>query len=143
MADILHDLPIKVTADRVFWGISTAEGLDTWWTERAAGEPREGETYELGFGPDYQWRAMVTRCVPDTEFELQMVRADAGWLGTRVGFTLEPRNGVTWLRFRHTGWPDAGEHYRISCNCWAMYLRILRRALEYGESVPYDARLDV
>jgi hypothetical protein len=72
-----------------------------------------------------------------------MTRADADWLGTRVGVELEPRDGATWVRFHHTGWPEPNEHYRISCNCWAMYLRVLRRSLEHGESVPYEARLDV
>jgi hypothetical protein len=31
---------------------------------------------------------------------------------------------------------------RISCHCWALYLRLLRRHLEFGESVPYDRRLE-
>jgi hypothetical protein len=45
--------------------------------------------------------------------------------------------------FRHTGWAEPNEHFRISNHCWAMYLRILRRYLEYGEIVPYEQRLDV
>jgi hypothetical protein len=80
--------------------------------------------------------------VPDAEFELEMVRADRDWTGTRVTLRLEPRDGATWVRFSHTGWPAQNEHYRISCNCWAMYLRILRRSLERGESVTYEDRLD-
>lgn len=72
-----------------------------------------------------------------------MLRADADWTGTRVGFRLESRPPGTWVRFWHTGWQDANEHYRISCHCWAMYLRILRRYLDHGESVPYERRLEV
>lgn len=143
MPDILHDFPIQAPLDRVFGAVSTSQGLDTWWTERSAGRPELGAEYELGFGPEYDWRARVTRYTPDAEFELEMVRADPDWIGTRVGLQLEPRDGVTWVRFHHTGWPAANEHYRISCNCWAMYLRILRRSLEHGESVPYEDRLDV
>lgn len=143
MPDVLHDLPIKAPLVRVFQAVSTAPGLDCWWTKRSAGKPAEGAEYELWFGPEYDWRAQVTRCVPDSEFELQMTRADADWIGTRVGFHLKERNGATWLQFHHTGWPSANEHYRISCNCWALYLRILRRHLEFGESVPYESRLDV
>lgn len=143
MADILHDLPIDAPPDRVFHAVSTPEGLDTWWTQRSAGAPQEGAEYELGFGPEYDWRARVTRCVPGREFELEMARSDRDWLGTRVGFRLEPRGYGTWLRFSHTGWPAPNEHYRISCNCWALYLRVLRRSLEHGESVPYEQRLDV
>jgi hypothetical protein len=43
----------------------------------------------------------------------------------------------------HTGWPDAGEHYRTSSHCRALYLRILRRFVEHGETVPYADRLNV
>jgi uncharacterized protein YndB with AHSA1/START domain len=142
MADIFHDLPIKAARGRVFRAISTAHGLDTWWTKRSAGEPLEGTEYRLWFGPEYDWRAKVARCVPDAEFELEIVHADSDWMGTRVGFRLEPRSGATWVQFYHTGWPGANEHYRVSCNCWAMYLRVLRRSLEHGESVPYEDRLD-
>jgi uncharacterized protein YndB with AHSA1/START domain len=143
VADILHDFPIKAPPDRVFRAVSTPEGLNTWWTKRSAGTPREGSVYELGFGPGYDWRARVIRCVPDSDFELEMVHADEDWTGTRVGVHLEVRDAGTWVRFAHMGWPSANEHYRISCTCWAMYLRILRRSLEHGELVPYENRLDV
>lgn len=143
MADIFHDFPIKAPIDQVFRGVSTAEGLDTWWTKGSSGSPQEGAEYQLSFGPEYDWSAKVTRCAPDTEFELEMVRADSDWTGTRIGFRLEHQDGLTWVRFHHTGWPSVNEHYRISCCCWAMYLRVLRRHLEHGESVPYESRLDV
>jgi uncharacterized protein YndB with AHSA1/START domain len=143
VADILHDLPIKAAVGRVFDAVSTPEGLDSWWTLRARGQPEVTAEYELFFGPEYDWRATVTRCVPRAAFELEMVRADADWVGTRVGFRLDDRNDRTWVQFYHAGWPAVNEHYRISCNCWALYLRILRRHLEFGESVPYERRLDV
>lgn len=142
MPDILHDFPIKVAPSRVFHAVSAPAGLDEWWTVKSVGEPRLGAEYELWFGPRYDWRAKVTRCVPGTEFELELTRADKEWLGTRVGFRLQGSGGATQVRFYHKGWPDETEHYRISCYCWAMYLRVLRRHLEHGERVPYEHRLD-
>lgn len=143
MADILQDLPINVSIDRVYRAVSTPAGLDTWWTRGATGSPQAGAEYQLDFGPGYAWRARVTRCVENADFELEMMEADDDWQGTRVRLQLEPRGDGTLLKFRHTGWPDANDHYRTSCHCWAMYLRILRRSLEHGESVPYECRLDV
>ncbi len=143
MPDILHDLPIKALPGRVFEAISTPAGLDRWWTKRSAGEALEGRDFKLWFGPEHDWRARVTRCVTGSEFELELVRADDDWTGSRVGFELEPRDASTWVRFHHSGWREANEHYRISSNCWAMYLRILRRYLEHGETVAYEDRLDV
>jgi hypothetical protein len=37
----------------------------------------------------------------------------------------------------------SNDHFRISCYCWPMYLRLLRRHIEHGEVVPYADRLDV
>ena len=142
MADIFHDFPIKASLDEVFQAVSTPRGLDRWWTLESEGEPTEGAEYQLRFGPQYLWRAKVSRCKPNEHFELTMVDADKDWLGTRVGIRLESRGEATWVSFYHAGWPDKNEHYRISCNCWAMYLRVLRRNLEYGESVAYEGRLD-
>ena len=142
MADILQDFPIKASVESVFLAVSTAKGLDSWWTKRAAGEPKLGATYELFFGPTYEWRATVTKCVSNSEFELEIVHADEDWTGTRVGFVLEPREEVTWVRFYNIGWPSPNEHYRVSTHCWAMYLRLLRKFLEDGTTVPYETRFD-
>ena len=56
---------------------------------------------------------------------------------------LAPQDDMTLVRFRHAGWPSENAHYFTSCYCWAMYLRILKRFVEHGETVPYESRLDV
>jgi uncharacterized protein YndB with AHSA1/START domain len=143
MADILQDFPINADKARVFEMFTTPQGLDAWWTLKSAGEPVQGAEYELFFGPEYDWRARVTKCVPGVEFELLMTRADADWTGSRVGVKLTSHGDSTRVEFRHLGWPEANAHYRTSCHCWALYLRVLRRYLEFGERVAYEDRLDV
>ena len=96
MADIFQDFPIKAPIERVYRAVSTPEELDRWWTKRSAGAPVDGAEYELWFGPEYDWRAKVTRCVPDAEFELLIVRADPDWTGSYVGFRLESTYGPQW-----------------------------------------------
>ncbi|HUQ81133.1 MAG TPA: SRPBCC domain-containing protein [Gemmatimonadaceae bacterium] len=146
MTDILQDFPIGVAPDRVYDAVSNPAMLDEWWTIRSTGQPVVGATYELDFGPGYLWKAEVTRAEPGAAFELRLTIADADWQGSTVGFDLTPQadgaNG-TMVRFQHRGWPSANEHFRVSTHCWAMYLRLLRRHLEYGERVPYDERLSV
>lgn len=142
MSDILQDFPINATPDQVFDAVSSPHGLDRWWTKTCVGQVTLGATYELGFGPAYQWRAAVTRCDRPAVFELTLRRADADWTGTRVGFELAQAPSGTHVRFYHRGWPGENDHYRTSCHCWALYLRLLRRYLERGETVPYEERLD-
>jgi uncharacterized protein YndB with AHSA1/START domain len=135
MADI-----IEATPEAVFELVSTPGGLDLWWTKRSSGEPGVGEIYKLYFGPEWDWRAEVTRCVPGTEFELRMTRADEDWTGTVVGFRFQEKGKGTKVSFYHTGWPEANHHFRRSSYCWAMYLRVLKRYVELGEKVTYEER---
>jgi uncharacterized protein YndB with AHSA1/START domain len=143
MPDIYHHFPIKAPIQDVFRAVSTPAGLDCWWTKSSGGEPGAGAEYQLSFGPRYDWRGIATRYTPNTEFELELTKADPDWKETRLGFLLEEKDGVVNVRFHHTGWPNANEHYRISCFCWAMYLRLLKRYVEFGEVVPYENRLEV
>lgn len=143
MPDILHDLPIQASIERVFEAFTTPEGLDRWWTLRSEGVPLMGSEYRLCFGPRFDWRARVTRVEPPREFELELVDAMEDWLGTRVGVRLIASQGMTQVEFWHAGWAAATPHFRASNCCWAAYLRILRRNMEYGETVPYERRLEV
>jgi uncharacterized protein YndB with AHSA1/START domain len=143
MPDIYHNFPINAPAQKVFDAVSTAEGLDHWWTKTCEATPGEGSEYKMGFGPGYSWKAVASQWQPNTGFELKLIDADQDWLGTRIGFQLSEKDGVTEVRFHHLGWPEVNEHYQISCFCWAMYLRLLKRYVELGETVAYENRLDV
>ena len=144
VADILQEFTVKASPERVFEMFASPAGLDRWWTKSSDGNAKEGAAYKLSFGPGYDWRAQVSRCNPGSAFELTLTDAHEDWLGTRVGCQLEPDGASgTRIRFYHTGWPQPNEHWRVSCYCWAMYLRLLRRHLEHGEFVPYEQRLDV
>ena len=71
-----------------------------------------------------------------------MTEAHEDWIGTHIGVELEEQGKKTLVHFRHLGWPKANAHWRASCYCWAMYLRVLKRYLEHGETVPFGERLD-
>ncbi|MGC4103930.1 SRPBCC family protein [Ferruginibacter sp.] len=143
MADILHSFVIKAPLKNVFKNISTAKGLNQWWTLDAKGKPELNEMFTLNFGPGYVWEAVVSKCIANKALEFQLTDADDDWIDTKVGFVLDDKKGSTQVHFYHKGWPANNEHYRISSYCWAMYLRILKRYVESGEEVPYEKRLDV
>lgn len=143
MADILHRLPVRASAARVFEMFASPEGLSEWWTLTASGVPNTGATYGFDFGPGYAWQGVIAHCEPDRWIEWQMTVADGDWTDTRVGVRLSASGDMTVLEFYHRGWKDANEHYRTTNCCWASYLRVLRRFLEHGERVPYAERLDV
>jgi uncharacterized protein YndB with AHSA1/START domain len=141
MPDILHQLTIRGTIADVYRAVSTPGCIDAWWTNRCTGEPIQGSEYGLFFGPGYDWRAIVSKCAPYEQFQLTITSADEDWTGLRVGFELAEVDDTVRLRFYNTGWAEENDHFRISNTCWAMYLRLLRRYVEYGEVVPYEERL--
>lgn len=143
MPHIFHNFPINAPLEKVFAAISTPQGLDCWWTKSASGIPALGETYHLFFEPDYNWTACVSLYQPNEAFELTMQLSDADWEGTKVGFRLVEKNGLTEVQFYHGTWKTDNEHFRISSYCWAMYLRLLKRYAEFGEFVPKADRLVV
>jgi len=143
MADIIHQFPINAPVKRVFDAISTPAGLDSWWTLRSTGEPREGSEYQLYFGAGYEWRATATTVQSPHRFGLTMTAADDDWQNSKLAFELAENDRVTTVKFQHTGWPATNEHFSISSFCWAMYLRLLKRFVEAGEVVEYEKRLDV
>ncbi len=139
--DIIHYLQINSSIDSVYETISTPRGISNWWALNATGHSELGGILELDFGPGYQWQAQITEMVPPGEFEVTLIKADHDWIDTTVGFQLTNYDKVIDLRFYHKGWKAANDHYYISCYCWAMYLRIMKRYLEHGETVPYHDRL--
>ena len=140
MAEILHQIPIKASAQQVYEAVATPEGLDARWTLRAEGVPVEGASYQLWFGREYDWRARVSRVVPGEAIEWEMTDAHEDWLGTRVGVALEEADGVTMVSFHHSNWSEQNEHFQISSYCWAAYLRLLKRYVERGEFIEYPDR---
>ncbi len=142
MAEITHDLPIAASRAAVYAAVTSPSCLDAWWTLHCEGIPVVGTPYLLYFGEGYDWRGRVVRAEADQEFAIEITVASGDWVGTTVSFRLEQGEGMTWLRFRHAGWADASDHFRITSYCWALYLRLLRRWVERGEVVPYEHRLE-
>ena len=142
MPDIVHDFTINASPETVFAAVSTPSGLDAWWSKSSSGDAKVGNTYELDFGPGSLWKALVRRCSPGSEIEYELTNSVDDWLGTRVGLLVGETKDGTHVRFRHSGWREESAHFRTSCFCWAMYLRLLKRYAENGEVVPYGERQD-
>jgi len=142
MVDINHKFPIAGSLSEVFEAISTPAGLDSWWTLESEGEPYGECEYRFFFSEENDWRAEVTHVETDRSIEWVFTEAMPNWTGTRLRIDLEDKEGLTWVTFLHSGWETDGEHYRISCFCWAMYLRLLKKYVETGTTIPYAERLD-
>ena len=140
--EIKHLFPVAAPIERVFPAVSTIEGLNVWWSKSAEGEIAQDSKLTLHFGPGYSWEFRVTQYQPNTIIEYLATQTDPTWNNTRVNIQLTEKEKLTYIEFIHSGWSQADEHFRTSSFCWAMYLRILKRNIEFGEEVPYENRLD-
>lgn len=140
---IFHDLTIQVSPDQIYKGVTSPEGLNSWWTQRATGQPKVGANYQFYFAPEYDWRAKVIRCQANELIYFEMGQSDADWEGTQLRFQLIPKAGSTLTRFEHVGWTSNNDHFRRTSYCWAIYLRGLKRYLEKGIVLPFEERSQV
>jgi uncharacterized protein YndB with AHSA1/START domain len=141
MEDIFHNLIIEAPAHIVLECITSPEGLDNWWTKTSKGKPEPGTAYELYLGSQFKLNGIVTKFIPGKMFELRITAADYEWMNTRIGFLLENIGDATRIEFYHKGWQQKNDQYKITCYNWAMYLRVLKRHLEFGDRIPYEQRL--
>lgn len=137
---IYHDLEISATADNIYNTITSAEGLEKWWTLKSTGMPIIGGLYTFYFSPEYDWTARVINCEANRYMEWTMVDSDADWNKTHLIFKIQSLSQSCLLSFEHRGWQELNDHFKKSSYCWALYLRCLKRYLETSEIVRYNDR---
>ncbi len=130
MHGIYHDVPVDgLVPEKIFEAVTTADGLNSWWTNRCRGDRQIGGMYDLYFAPDYHWSAEVRELTEDEHIAWIFTRADEDWAGTRLSFSVIRSGDKLLLRLEHTGWKIRNDHFRHTNYCWAQYLRKLKESL--------------
>lgn len=140
MSQIQFRFPIQGSASDIFSAFAHPKGLDSWWTLKSEGVPEEGATYRFYFSDEFDWKGVVSAIEADRLIEWTFTDAEPDWTGTKLRLELAENNGVIWVDFNHYDWDQADDHRLKSSYCWAMYLRHLKRFVEDGIVVAYEAR---
>lgn len=136
MADIRHNLTIKVNPEKVYKAITTKEGLEGWWCKQTVAKPEVGFLNTFTFTPNVVLEMKVTNLVPNQKVAWDCMNSEGEWKGTKVSFDLEEKDGNTFLRFNHSNWTAITDHY-ASCNFdWAKFLYSLKMLCETGTGNP-------
>lgn len=149
MADIIHRIGIRSSADRVYKALSTIEGLAHWWTEEVQGEAQEGGNIEFIFRTDTgdikgKMVMAVQALNAQKNVQWRCVEGPAEWMGTTLTFELSSQDGQTIVLFGHKGWPEAVEFMAHCSMKWAVFLLSLRDYVETGSGrpSPHDLKID-
>ena len=138
MPDIRHRVVMSATLDRVYSAIATKEGLSDWWTrDGVRGESTEGSTVEFYFGQPEPAAVMeVTRLDTDRQVNWSCVGGADEWVGTKLSFTLTPKDDETVVLFTHADWRDPSDFMAHCSARWAYFLLSLKSLVETGKGTP-------
>lgn len=135
MQDIMHQIRIHAPPQRVYDAITTADGLQHWWTRDAAIEPNTGAAGTFGFyGRRFVAKVTVEELTPPSRVRWKVV--NAAWPATDIAFSLRPDGSDTILVFAHRGFPRADEAMASTTTRWGFYLQSLKRYLQTGKGNP-------
>ncbi len=140
MPDIVQELTINATPERVFSAITQPDELTRWWANGATTEPTVGslatlrfdngevmvmEIADLAAGERVRW---VVRQAPQYAHL---------WEGTAITWDLAPIPIGTTLIFGHHGFAAVNAGYEQTRTGWAYFLGSLKAYLETGRGTPY------
>jgi len=144
MVDILHKVGIKGSSpDAVYKVLTTLEGLSAWWTTDTHGESKVGGVILFRFGGG-GFDMKILELDPGKRVLWQVVDGPQEWIGTKVSFDLERRDGWTIILFKHAGWTEPVEFMHHCSTKWAVFLLSLKSLLETGKGAPWpnEIKLD-
>ena len=144
MVDILHKVGIKSAAPKdVYTALATIDGLSKWWTTDTHGQSRIGGVIQFRFGSG-GFDMKVLELAPGRRVLWQVVDGPDEWLGTKISFDLQQRDGWTIVLFKHAGWKEPVEFMHHCSTKWAVFLLSLKSLLETGRGAPYpdEIKLD-
>jgi uncharacterized protein YndB with AHSA1/START domain len=111
VGELLKEIWIDASPEKVFPYLVEPELLATWIGEESWNEPRLGGLFRLKF-PQSVVRGEFVELDPPRRVVFTWGREEGDSMpvgSTTVAFDLEPENGGTRVRLRHTGLPNAHE----------------------------------
>ncbi|GLH74866.1 activator of HSP90 ATPase [Geothrix limicola] len=140
MADILHRVGVDAPLARVYYALSSLEGLRHWWIGDATGDPSQGHTLDFGF-----CRMTVLESDPAGLVHWKCSAGPEEWVGTEMIFNLVWKEGQTFILFTHGNWREPVEFMHHCSTKWAAFLLSLRDWLETGAGrpTPHDLKIHV
>src|SRR5260370_36833733 len=133
--DIINELEIETTAEKLFEALSTGKGICAWWT-KAKTQAKVGGINEFAFRDGAAATFRGEKLGPGKAVAWSAVQVPPDWNGTQVLFELSSgkKGGPVTLRFGHTGFKTMTPLVAFSSYAWARYLRSLKLYLETGKA---------
>ena len=131
MADMLHQIQIKDSPEKVYEALTTQTGLQNWWTTDTAAKPEVGSIAEFGFNNRATvFRMRVAELKPHQRVVWECLGDMDEWVGTRLVWELRPNDNFTDLRFTHANWRSTEGWFAMCNSTWG---ELMHRLKGYAE----------
>jgi uncharacterized protein YndB with AHSA1/START domain len=137
--EIVHELIVRVTPDRVFQTLTEAAHLAAWYAPDTQAEPLVGSVAEFRFDRG-TIRVEVAELETARKIVWKVLQGMPGWEAVtgEVVWGLEPNPfGIgTMIHFRHSGWPTMEGPYASVNFRWAWFITRMQTYMETGVASP-------
>ncbi|TMC26576.1 MAG: SRPBCC domain-containing protein [Chloroflexi bacterium] len=140
-APLVHQVNVKATPETIYRAISTAGGLQAFWTSDSKAEPKVGSIASFGFGGPTQ-RMRIDELVPGKRVKWTGLNDFPNWDKTTVSWDIAAaEKGETSVTFRHADWPATVSQDDLgSINyTWGLVVERLKQYAESGKPNPLFA----
>ena len=140
-APLVHQVNVKATPDAIYKAVSTAQGLQGFWTSDSEAEANVGSIATFGFGGPTQ-RMRIDELKPGKRVKWTALADFPNWDGTTVTWEISSaENGETGVLFRHADWPEKVSQDDLgSINyTWGLIVERLKEYAETGKPNPLFA----
>jgi uncharacterized protein YndB with AHSA1/START domain len=136
MQQIVHELDVSASKDKVREALTTQKGLAGWWTPDVKAQPKVGAVNEFGFGAGKPVFKLRVKALDADRIVWESVQGPPDWAATTVSFDLSGDGNKTRIRFAHAGFQSTDGGFGTYSYSWAQFLRSLKQLVETGRGEP-------
>jgi len=132
MAEMLHQIQIKASPEKVYEALTAQNGLRSWWTSDTVAKPEVGSVAEFGFNNRATvFRMRVAELTPNQHVIWECLGDIDEWIGTRLIWELKAAdNNFTNLRFTHANWRSTEGWFAMCNSTWGELIHRLKNFAE-------------
>ena len=143
MADVLHQVGIQASPEKLYTALTETAGLKSWWSEHSSIEPKEGSLASVSFYNNaVTFKLRIAELVPNKKIVWAVEGGPPDWADTKIIWTLAENKGQTILHLAHRGFASTEGNFAAVNYNWGWYVTSLKFYLEKGKGMPHtDADL--
>lgn len=138
MSEIVQELTIEATPERVFQALTTPDGIAVWWSNLVTAEPEVGAFTEVRFESGIM-KMEITDLEVGKKAHWKVRLSPHDWEGSTITWDLTPISEGTRLLFGQHNLTVGATGYSIEETRagWDYFLVSLKSYLETGKGTPY------